>query len=172
MLEGKNLTKYYGKSKALDDVSLAVKAGQCLAVIGPNGSGKSTLLSILALALNPDQGTVLIDDQNSAEGRSAISYMPQDIALFEELTAEENLLCFSRQNKKATNQRIETLFNLLGLNEMRKKQVRHLSGGQRRKVSFAVALLNQTKWLLLDEPFAGIDEAGFEIMTGLLREAK
>ena len=166
MLQGRNLTKSYNGKEVLSDVSLSVSPGEAVALLGPNGSGKSTFLSMLSLAMRPEGGTVTVDGQEGREAKRKIAYVPQEIVLFEELTVEENLKCWSSLNSMETKQKLEELTTILSMQHFRKKRVDRLSGGQRRRVNIAVSMMSAPAYLLLDEPFAGVD---WETTEDLLR---
>jgi ABC-2 type transport system ATP-binding protein len=156
---------------ALDAVTIELKPGQITAVLGANGAGKSTLLRIIALVEAPGGGELLMDGRNALPQpgtfRDAIGYVPQDIALFEELTARENLLCWARG--KATAGTLDALIDSLGMAQFASKRVSALSGGMKRRVNLAVALLNHPRLLVLDEPFVGMDTDQRSIVVRVLR---
>lgn len=160
MLTAQALTRRYGSFTALDHVSLTLEPGQGLALLGRNGSGKSTLLALLALADAPDEGRVEADGLPPQDARQALAYAPQEISLLEELTVEENLRCWSSLPQMEGRRRALQLCQDLSLEEIRRKRVDRLSGGQRRRVNLAAALMGHARYLLLDEPFSGVDEAG------------
>ena len=171
MLEGKNLTKEYNGRPVLSEISVSVAPGQALALLGPNGSGKSTLLSILSLSIRPEKGEVFVDGKQGKEAKKRIAYVPQDIVLFEELTAEENLKCWSSLPRTDTKARMEELMEILSMHSFRKKRVDRLSGGQRRRVNIAASMMSEPAYILLDEPFAGVDERTMEdLLTYLAKE--
>lgn len=161
LLEAKDLTKRYGKRIVLGGVSFDVQPGEVLGLFGPNGSGKSTLLDVLALATRPTTGMLVIagHDTGKAPGlaRPLIGYVPQDIALFEELTVMDNLLCWTKEPRKKVKARIASVLSALRLLPVAKQKINTLSGGMKRRVNLAVALLCEPKLLLLDEPFVGMD---------------
>ncbi len=170
MLSGKGITKTYGKSKALDNASVEIMPGETVMVLGKNGSGKSTLMSILAKARRGDSGEISLDDLTGSDLVNAIGYVPQDISLFDDLTVEENIRAFSRQTGADLQARIDKIYEQLGLMNEKKKLVRNLSGGQKRRVNLAVALINKPRYLILDEPLAGVDTESEEHILKLLRE--
>jgi len=185
VIEGKNLTKIYGKQQVLTDVSIEIREGEITALLGKNGSGKSTLLNILAMAVKPDRGSVYVngEDASGTSGtsvrtgtagrlRRTIAYVPQDIALFEELTMKDNLYCWSRLSKEATDARIDELEETFHLREMEGKKVIKLSGGMKRRVNFAAALMGEYKFMILDEPLTGLDEDTVCRILKMLEEKK
>ncbi len=162
MLKGSNIYKDYGKQSVLKNVDFVVSKKEIVGLSGINGSGKTTLLDVLALILNPDKGEIVIDsdyvsDKNKLELRKKIAYVPQDIALFEELTVKENLLCWSKLNKDSSMKRIKEIEPYFNLEKMFNKKIIKLSGGMKRRVNFAVALMGEYEYMVLDEPLAGLD---------------
>ncbi len=170
MLIGHDLTKRYGERSVLHNASLELAPGSTTMLLGRNGSGKTTLLNILALALKPDGGAVRVDDLSGRAAREAIGFAPQDIALFEELSVEENLRVWCTLPRAAAKERLYALLERLDLYSMRKKLLRRLSGGQKRRVNLAAALMGSPRYLLLDEPFASADEDSERRMLELLAE--
>lgn len=158
MLVGTDLSKSYSGKFALRGAHIQVAPGSAVMVLGRNGSGKSTLLNILALTLAPDGGAVRVDELSGRAARAALGFAPQEIALFEELSVEENLRCWGRAPSRRTGERIAELIEKLGLGAERRKLLRKLSGGQKRRVNLAAALICEPRYLLLDEPLAGVDE--------------
>ena len=148
----------YRKKTVLSDISFHVQEGECLAIVGANGRGKSTLLAILAGILKPKAGTVCC---------GKIGYLPQNIALFEDMTVEDNLSFFAGLAKCEVPECLP-----FRLDNKRKERVSRLSGGQKRQVSIACALLGEPKVLLLDEPAAGLDVEYREALLQLLEEKK
>ncbi|NCB50664.1 MAG: ABC transporter ATP-binding protein [Clostridia bacterium] len=169
LLCARDITKAYGSRTVLRVAELSLGKGAALCLFGPNGSGKSTLLDILALAAKPDGGTFVIGGTDALSDpravRGTIGYAPQDIALFDELTVFENLLCWSRDSGAAAKADVERVMEEMMLSALRKKRVRELSGGMKRRVNLAVALLGSPSLLVLDEPFAGMD---FEVIDNTL----
>jgi len=149
----------YRKKPVLSDISFRAQEGECLAVVGANGRGKSTLLAILAGILKPKEGAVI------CYGKTG--YLPQSIALFEDMTVEDNLRFFAGLAKCEVPGSLP-----FRLDDKRKERVGRLSGGQKRQVSIACALLGEPKVLLLDEPAAGLDVEYREDLIQLLKEKK
>lgn len=166
MLEGKDLVKRYGSREVLAPVTLRLEKGQCLGLIGSNGSGKSTLISILAQTLKPDGGKILADGRsvmgNRRFLRDKLGYLPQQPALVEELKVNEQLRLWqkSRGMKKGLT---PELAELLGLYELADRRIGQLSGGQKRRVSLALALMGEPEYLLMDEAFNALD-VGYRIL--------
>lgn len=167
------ICRQYGRKTVLQDVSFSLSSGQVLGLFGPNGSGKSTLLDIVALAARPSGGRILLNGSDVLTQlqavRPLIGYVPQDIALFEELTVRDNLLCWSRLPGEQARQRIRELSAALGLEAIAGQKIAALSGGMKRWVNLAVALLGYPALLVLDEPFAGVDMDHREAMQAFLK---
>lgn len=164
MLEAKALKKSYGKIVAVDGVSLRAGASETVGLLGPNGAGKTTTVSIIAGLLRPDSGEVLIDG-SSLRGdtdpvKRKIGLVPQDMALFDELSALENLTFFGslyRMSGRSLKNAIGEALSLVGLSDRAKDKVKGFSGGMKRRLNLAAALLHDPQILLLDEPTVGVD---------------
>jgi len=173
-VRAEGLCKQYGELHALENLSFSLAPGEVLGLFGLNGSGKSTLLDIVALAAKPDGGQLFYDGREPGHTlgavRRRIGYVPQEIALFGELTVRENLLCWSRLPGKAAKQRADETAERLNLTEFYNKKVAALSGGMKRRVNLAVALLGEPELLVLDEPFAGVDTDNTDGIATVLRE--
>ncbi|PKM73111.1 MAG: hypothetical protein CVU91_05965 [Firmicutes bacterium HGW-Firmicutes-16] len=173
-LRTEGISKKYGNVNALDNVSFSLKRGEILGLFGKNGSGKSTLLDIIALAAKPDGGQIFFEGKevssNLTLARRRIGYVPQEIALFEELTVRENLLCWSKLPGKKAKARAWEVAEKLNLPEIYEKKVAELSGGMKRRVNLAVALLGEPELMVLDEPFDGVDSDNTDGIEKVLKE--
>ncbi len=152
----------YGKKKILQGVSLQINAGEIFGLLGPNGAGKSTLLSILTTTVKPSKGTVMMKGldihKQTKQVRQMIGYVPQDIALWDELTVKENLKFWSKFLKtKVSVARMLEACEEVKLQDKWNEKVSKLSGGMKRKLNIAVALMHDPDILLMDEPTVGID---------------
>lgn len=160
MITATNITKSYGKTAYLKDVSLHLDAGRALAVVGENGAGKTTLLKILATVSAPDSGALFIGGidalKNPAEVREKLGYVPQGIALMQELSVKDNLYYWMKTKDEAV---YETVMDIIGLKAMEKKKVSRLSGGMQRRLNIGASLVLRPSLLILDEPLAGVDIA-------------
>lgn len=172
MLTCDHIIKQYGKFRALNDISLSVSPGECLALFGSNGSGKSTLLSILAGSIPSDTGVVRLNDAPVSKSKRSIAYIPQNIVLFEELSVWENLLSWSEAPGSQAKKQAEWLCDCFDMHEFKRKRVDRLSGGQRRRVNIAVSFMNDFDYLLLDEPLSGVDLVGEKSLSELLSHYK
>ena len=164
MLRASHLNKSFGKQQAVCDVSFTLLRGQTLGLIGPNGAGKSTTVSMLCGLLRPDSGEVLLQGvaigQGSSEAKRRIGLVPQDLALYEDLSARENLKLFGALyglHGKALRSRCDEVLELTQLSERAKDLINTFSGGMKRRLNIAAALLHDPQLLILDEPTVGID---------------
>jgi len=164
ILEVREIRHCYGSTVALDGVSLTVGRGELFGLLGPNGAGKTTLMSILAGLQEPSDGSVWVAGQRlsrSARGlRCRIGIATQDLALYPELTARENLLFFGRLyrlHESELRPRVETLLATVGLSDRAEQRAGTFSGGMKRRLNLAIAVVHQPELLLLDEPTTGVD---------------
>jgi len=163
-LVAKDLHKSFNEHKAVDGVSFTIGKNEIFGLLGPNGAGKTTTIRILSTVLEPDVGDVTIGGfntrQQSDKVRSIIGVCPQELALYEELTALDNLTFFGRlvgMNGKETKAQAMANLALMGLEQRAKGKVSKYSGGMKRRVNLAIALMGHPKLLFLDEPTVGID---------------
>lgn len=172
------LKKIYDDRTVVNDISFEVNSGEVVGLLGPNGAGKTTTFYMLVGLVKPNGGKILLDNYDLTNkpmhkrARVGIGYLPQETSIFRKLTVEENISLVLEMNKKLDNkQRKETLNNLLedfGLLKLRKSASVQLSGGERRRVEIARALAADPKFILLDEPFTGIDPiAIFDIQQNI-----
>ena len=164
LLRVTDLTKSFGQRRAVDAISFCVEAGQTLGLIGPNGAGKSTTVGLICGLLRADRGEVLLDGQQLTQGNSAaksrIGLVPQEIALHEELSARENLKLFGALyglKGAALSARCDDVLALVNLVERASDKPRDFSGGMKRRLNIAAALLHDPQLLILDEPTVGVD---------------
>lgn len=175
MLTLENLHKSFGAIKAVDGVSLEVRAGEVFGLLGPNGAGKSTTIAMAVGLLTPDAGRVEIaghGSPSSAAARAVLGVAPQAIALYDDLTAEENLAFFGRLyglRGKALRGRVDEVLEMVGLSPRRKDRARTYSGGMKRRLNLAAALVHDPALILLDEPTAGVDPQSRNNILDLVR---
>ncbi len=166
-LKALHLAKSYKKRPVVIDVSITVNSGQIVGLLGPNGAGKTTCFYMIAGLVNADKGTVAIDDQDISDlpmhgrARAGIGYLPQEASVFRKLSVNDNILAILETRKELTRpQRLEKLESLLQefhITHIRDSLGMSLSGGERRRVEIARALATEPQFILLDEPFAGVD---------------
>lgn len=164
MLEIINLSKTFKDKKAVDGIDMYLDVGESVGLLGPNGAGKSTTISMIASLVKPTSGDVLLDGKstikNPSEIRKVLGVVPQEIALYQELSAYENLKFFGKiykTDKAELETRIQEVLEMVGLKDRQKDLVKTFSGGMKRRVNIAAALLHRPKVLILDEPTVGID---------------
>jgi len=165
-LETQELCKAYRGRKVVDDVSVFVEQGEVVGVLGPNGAGKTTSFYMIVGLISPDSGSVLLDGKDITplpmyqRARRGISYLPQEPSVFRKLSVEDNLLAILETlpiEGRERRARLAMLLDQLGLQQVRHNKGYMLSGGERRRVEIARSLAIKPKFLLLDEPFSGID---------------
>lgn len=164
IIEIKNVTKRFNDKLVLDNVSYEIEKGEIFGFIGPNGAGKSTLINIMTSLLEPDSGTVKICGydilKESIKAKECIGYVPQDISLLEELTAYDNLEFFGAfygLKGKELKERIKEALEVTGLSDKKKEKVKKFSGGMKRRLNIAAAIMHHPKVLIMDEPTVGVD---------------
>ncbi len=166
MLSTVDLTKSYKGRKVVDGISLRIAQGEVVGLLGPNGAGKTTTFYIIVGLVSPDAGQVLLDGVDISRfpmylrARNGISYLPQEPSIFRKLTVEENILAVLETLPLTAHQRrerLEELIEELGLQQVRRSYGYLLSGGERRRVEIARSLVISPSFILLDEPFSGID---------------
>ena len=177
----KGLRKSYKKRVIIRDVSMDLRRGEVVALLGPNGSGKTTSFYAIAGLVNPDGGQVKIDGTDVTSlpmyrrARMGIGYLPQEMSIFRGLSVEDNIAAILDVSEKDPHTRRERLEELLGefsIEHLRRTPAIALSGGERRRVEIARALAANPKYLLLDEPFAGVDPVSVDDIRNLVKALK
>jgi heme ABC exporter ATP-binding subunit CcmA len=167
------VTRNFGRRRALNRVSLRCDAGEIVALLGPNGAGKSTFLSIAATLLEPSSGSVLFGDRRAASPmRRRVGLLAHDLYLYPELTAAENLSFFASLHGVASAARIELALERARLGDRRDDPVYGFSRGMRQRLALERALLHDPRLVLLDEPFTGLDDASTAALVARLRELR
>jgi len=161
-----NIKKSYKNNVVVKDISLSIKSGEVIGLLGPNGAGKTTSFYMIVGLVTSDHGNILIDNQNLTKmpihnrAKVGISYLPQEPSIFRKMTVSENILSIlelRKLPKKKLTEKLEILLTELNIEHIRDNSAISLSGGERRRVEIARCLATNPKFILLDEPFAGID---------------
>ncbi len=181
ILSGESLIKTYSKRNVVNDISLNVRQGEIVGLLGPNGAGKTTTFYIITGMIRPNSGTVSIDGEDITafpmykRARKGVAYLPQEASVFRKLTVEENLLAILEMlgvPKRERLQKTEQYLNELNITHIAKSLGYHLSGGERRRTEIARTLVTNPKFILLDEPFAGVDPIAVEDIQNIVHGLK
>lgn len=165
-LSAKGLTKIYHKRKVVNQIDLSISPGEVVGLLGPNGAGKTTTFYMIVGLIRPDEGSIFLNDEDISthpmyqRARKGLNYLPQEPSVFRKLTVEDNIMAILETLDISEEERKERLHELLGeldLTSLAKHYAYSLSGGERRRVEITRALVTSPKYILLDEPFAGID---------------
>ena len=177
----RNLKKVYSKREVVSDVSLDVKKGEVIGLLGPNGAGKTTSFYMITGMIKASKGSIFIGDKDvtnismDKRARLGLGYLAQEPSIFTDLTVEDNLklvLEFSSLDKTEQNERLEYLLDEFSIQHIRKSKAHHLSGGERRRTEIARTLVLNPDFILLDEPFAGIDPIAVEDIQQIIKKLK
>jgi lipopolysaccharide export system ATP-binding protein len=177
-LVAEGLVRYYGKFRVVQGVSLSVRRGEVVGLLGPNGAGKSTTFHMIVGLLRPNSGSIKLDQKDITEqpvfrrARLGLGYLAQEPSIFRKLTVRENVLAVLETmplNKAQRTARLDELLADLNLTHLADRAAHKLSGGERRRVEITRALSRQPSFLLLDEPFVGIDPIAVQEIIGRLR---
>jgi lipopolysaccharide export system ATP-binding protein len=180
-LQVRNLRKSYKKRLVIRDVSLFLARGEVVALLGPNGSGKTTCFYAIAGLVNPEAGQVIIDGRDVTalpmyrRARLGIGYLPQEVSIFRGLSVEDNILAvleISEPDRLKRREKLEVLLSEFSITHIRRAPALALSGGERRRVEIARCLAANPKYLLLDEPFAGVDPIAVGEIRHLVQDLK
>ncbi len=181
-LQAKNLTKKYQGKAVVDQLNITLKPGEILGLLGPNGAGKTTFFYMIAGLIRSDSGKILIDEEDvtdktvSVRASMGLAYLPQEPSVFGRLTVEENILAALEQrrdiNKEQKKRELEKLVEEFQLKKFLKTKSIKLSGGERRRVEIARSLSSNPSFILLDEPFAGIDPIAVSELKETLKKLK
>lgn len=175
------LTKAYRKRRVVDDVDIEVRQGEIVGLLGPNGAGKTTTFYMMVGLISPDRGRVYLDDEDVTRvpmykrARRGVGYLAQEPSIFRKLTVEDNVLAIletQKLPKKQRRARLDELLEELSIDHLRDNRAYSLSGGERRRLEITRALVNRPKFILLDEPFAGIDPIAVNDIQEIVAELK
>ncbi|HET6993831.1 MAG TPA: LPS export ABC transporter ATP-binding protein [Chitinophagaceae bacterium] len=181
VIHTKNLVKTYGGRSVVNHVSVDVKQGEIVGLLGPNGAGKTTSFYMVVGLIKPDEGEVYLNDDNITRlpmykrAKMGIGYLPQEASVFRKLSVEDNIMAvleMTRLSKKQQREKMESLITEFRLQHVRKSHGDVLSGGERRRTEIARALAVDPKFILLDEPFAGIDPIAVEDIQAVVARLK
>jgi lipopolysaccharide export system ATP-binding protein len=180
-LSANNIIKQYGNRIVVNGVSFEVNQGEIVGLLGPNGAGKTTSFYMVVGLVTPDSGEIMLEQQNITKepmfrrAQLGVGYLPQEASVFRTLSVEDNIkavLELTTLNKTEQSERLESLLEEFGLTARRKYIGSHLSGGERRRTEIARALATNPKFILLDEPFAGVDPIAVEDIQRIVEQLK
>jgi lipopolysaccharide export system ATP-binding protein len=180
-LRAENIIKRYGKREVVKGVSVEVSQGEIVGLLGPNGAGKTTSFYMIVGLVNPNEGHIYLDDVDITDvpmyrrAQMGVGYLPQEASVFRKLSVEDNLkaiLEMTKLSKEEQRDKVETLIQEFGLGHVRKSRGDFLSGGERRRTEIARALATDPKFILLDEPFAGVDPIAVEDIQSIVSKLK
>lgn len=181
VLRSEDLVKIYSKRTVVNKVSLRVQQGEIVGLLGPNGAGKTTTFYMITGMIHPNAGHIYLDDEDITElpmyrrARRGVAYLPQEASIFRKLTVEENLMAVMQMlglPKKEREQQKERFLNELNITHIAKSRGYNLSGGERRRTEIARTLVTNPKFILLDEPFAGVDPIAVEDIQNIVHGLK
>ena len=180
-LEAKELSKFYGKKQVVKDVSLHAEGGEIVGLLGPNGAGKTTTFSMVTGFVSPTSGSITLDGEDFTKfpayqrARRGLVYLPQESSIFRKLSVEDNIRAVVETlglNRTEQEDLIEERLSELRLTSLAKQKAYTLSGGERRRLEITRALVLKPKFLLLDEPFSGVDPISVSEVTTIITELK
>lgn len=181
ILRTEGLVKRYGKRTVVNNVCINVKQGEVVGLLGPNGAGKTTSFYMTTGLVTPNEGHVYIDDQEITDypvykrARAGIGYLPQEASVFRKMSVEDNIMCVLEKTELTHQQRLDKMESLISefrLNKVRKNMGDRLSGGERRRTEIARCLAINPKFIMLDEPFAGVDPIAVEDIQHIVWQLK
>ena len=181
ILRAENITKIYGNKKVVKGISLQVQQGEIIGLLGPNGAGKTTSFYMIVGMLKPNNGKIYLDNEEITgdsmykRAQKGVGYLAQEASVFRKLSVEDNIMSilqFTDLSKNEQKLKLESLIEEFGLGHVRKNRGDLLSGGERRRTEIARALASDPKFILLDEPFAGVDPIAVEDIQNIVAHLK
>ena len=181
ILRAENIIKKYGKRTVVKGVSIEVKQGEIVGLLGPNGAGKTTSFYMIVGLVQPNEGKVFLDDKEITKqpmykrAQMGIGYLPQEVSVFRKLSVEDNIAAILEMmpySKAEQKQKLEELIEEFSLGHVRKNLGHNLSGGEKRRTEIARALASNPSFILLDEPFAGVDPIAVEDIQSIVAKLK
>lgn len=181
ILRAENIRKRYGKREVVKGVSFNVKQGEIVGLLGPNGAGKTTSFYMIVGLIKPNDGKVFLDDKEITDypmykrAQMGIGYLPQEVSVFRKLSVEDNIAAILEMmplTEEEQKNKLEELLEEFGLNQVRKNLGHNLSGGEKRRTEIARALASNPSFILLDEPFAGVDPIAVEDIQLIVSKLK
>ncbi|MBP5400708.1 MAG: LPS export ABC transporter ATP-binding protein [Bacteroidales bacterium] len=181
VIRTEELVKIYKSRTVVNKASIEVHQGEIVGLLGPNGAGKTTSFYMIVGLIRPASGHIYLNDENITEfpmykrAQMGISYLPQEASVFRDLTVEKNIMAileFSHLNRAEQKDKLEELIDEFNLHKVRKNKGKNLSGGERRRTEIARCLASDPKFILLDEPFAGVDPIAVEDIQGIVAKLK
>ncbi|MCF8261278.1 MAG: LPS export ABC transporter ATP-binding protein [Melioribacteraceae bacterium] len=180
-LRSENLVKIYKKRTVVDKVSVSVEQGEVVGLLGPNGAGKTTTFYMIVGMVSPEQGKVFLEEKEITKepmyirAKRGVGYLPQEASVFRKLSVEDNIMAvlqMMKMTQKAREEKMEKLLDELNISHIRKSKGMQLSGGERRRTEIARALATDPNFILLDEPFAGVDPIAVEDIMKIVANLK
>ena len=180
-LYAKNVSKSYGNKLVIRDISIEIKQGEVVGLLGPNGAGKTTTFYMIVGLVGADNGNIFLDQIDITNlaihqrAKLGIGYLPQEVSVFRKMSVEDNIMTvleMTKLNRTQRKEKLESLLDEFGLNHVRKTQGQSLSGGEKRRTEIARALATDPKFILLDEPFAGVDPIAVEDIQKIVSKLK
>jgi lipopolysaccharide export system ATP-binding protein len=181
ILRAENLIKKYKQRTVVNDVSFSVSQGEIVGLLGPNGAGKTTSFYMIVGLIKPNEGTIFLDDENITSdpmyrrAQKGIGYLAQEASVFRKLSVEDNIMAIlemTKMKKEERQEKLEELISEFSLHKVRKNRGDLLSGGERRRTEIARALAASPNFILLDEPFAGVDPIAVEEIQTIVAKLK
>lgn len=181
VLRTEGLVKRYGKRTVVNDVSINVRQGEIVGLLGPNGAGKTTSFYMTTGLIVPNAGHIFLDDEEITDypvykrARKGVGYLPQEASVFRKMSVEDNIMAvleMTGKPRKYQTEKLETLINEFRLNKVRRNKGDQLSGGERRRTEIARCLAIEPKFIMLDEPFAGVDPIAVEDIQHIVWQLK